>query len=166
MTKVEVMGAVGELRVGDVQTVLGGGARAGASIEVLILAVDDGAPFVGSVSLGLMRKGRTMHLGLVCAACRLANRSLFVGEDNKLGCRRCLHRLTRHQAERTLRTWRKCGGREEDRLQRLIRRGDTTPAGLRAARRLGVELLEGDRDRTSSAIELATAALIATKETR
>jgi late competence protein required for DNA uptake (superfamily II DNA/RNA helicase) len=165
--KSEVMGVrTGEVTIREIRKAVGVTTRAGATVGVFVLSSSGDAPFIGQVLVGEGQRGRSMHLTLVCPRCEAGKRSLFVGRANELGCRRCLHRLTRHQAERTLRSWRRCGGREEDQLQRLVRRGGLTSAGLSLAQALADELLEGDRDRVAALVNNGTAALIATERAK
>ena len=149
----EVMGLeIGTLRVRDVRCAPG--ARAGGHVAVLVLGSDGESPFVGAVTLATKRSGRSEHLALLCPACSGARSVLYV-RAGRLACAGCSGRRTRRQSERTLATW-KTGGREEDRLLRLVGRGRP----IEQLRALADELVDGDLDRAAVASDNFHAAVL------
>ena len=141
----EVMGLeIGTLRVRDVRAGATG-ARPGAHVGVLVLGSDGEPPFVGAVALATKRSGHSDHLALLCPLCCHARSVLYV-RAGRLACAACGRRRTRRQSERTLATW-KMGGREEDRLLRLVGRGRP----VEQLRALIDELVNGDLDRAAVA---------------
>jgi hypothetical protein len=141
----EVMGLeIGTLRVRDVRAGVSA-ARPGAHVGVLVLGSDGEPPFVGAVALVTKRSGHSEHLALLCPACKYGRSVLYV-RAGRLACAGCSGRRTRRQSERTLATW-KTGGREEDRLLRLVGRGRP----LEQLRALADELANGDLDRAAVA---------------
>lgn len=138
----EVIGSrFGELRLGDVRAGVHGTVRPGGQAAVFVIGVDGEAPFIGPVALRTKRSGYAEHLALVCPSCAGARSVLYV-RDGRLACAGCCRRRTRHQSERSLATWSR-GGREEDRLLRMVGKGRT----LETLRALVSEIIEGDLDR-------------------
>lgn len=150
----EVMGLeIGTLRMRDVRAGVAV-ARPGGRVGVLVLGSDGEPPFVGAVTLATKRSGHSEHLALLCPACSYSRSVLYV-RAGRLACAGCSRRRTRRQSEKTLATW-KTGGREEDRLLRLVGRG-RPPEQLRA---LGHELVNGDLDRAAVASDSFLAAVL------
>ena len=115
--------------------------RPGARVSVLVLGLCGEPPFVGEVVLASKRSGRGDHVALLCLTCTKACAVLHL-RGGKLACAGCSRHRTRRQSERTLVSWR-CGGREEDRLLRIVRRGGS----LEVMRLLVDEIVGGDIDR-------------------
>ena len=126
----------GVLDVRDLRRVLGDRLRGMARVAVVVLAAEGAASFIGEVRLGLKRAGRGAHVGIVCPRCEASRLSLLVGAEGELACRRCLGHLTRAQRESKASAWRRCGGREEDALIRLIRRSGASQGAQVRARAL------------------------------
>jgi hypothetical protein len=138
----------GELRVEDLTAVYGAGLREMDHVDVLVLAVDGGAPVVGRVQLVNVPSGHGMHGALVCAACEKSTR-LLVARAGTLRCRACVGLRTNHQRLRSLADWRRRGGREADRLLRLLAHPTrhVTPAKVAEARQLLREIIDADHAR-------------------
>jgi hypothetical protein len=78
-----------------------------------------------------------------------------------LECRDCGKRRTLHQSQHALTWWKDHGGREHDRILRLVTRLAGKPAGAyRRAQQLVDELLRADADRLAALREKAYSALI------
>jgi hypothetical protein len=138
---------IGELRAADVRRCVVGHLRGGDRIDVVVLAAPRATPFVGQVELVERRAGRGHHVVLRCPACGLGKERLVV-RRGRLECRSCSGHLTRRQAERSMRTFRREGGLEEDALVRLLQRpGPCTPGRLERARELKDDLDAIDRAR-------------------
>ena len=143
----EVIGLeVGILRMRDLRDAARG-LRAGHRVGVLVLGACGGPPFVGAVTITTKRSGRSEHQALRCDSCGKPRHVLYL-RAGVLGCATCARRRTRRQAERTLATWR-MGGREEDRLLRMVGRG--YPLAVLSA--LADEIMEGDADRAAVAVD-------------
>jgi hypothetical protein len=138
---------LGELRVEDVRLVLGATFWEACDIDAHVLAPVGGVPSSQRVALGWKRSGRGDHRALICPACHAPREILYTDGGGGLACAGCLKRRTREQQELNTRAWRQLGGREEDRLLRLLRRDRLPSAGLDQARALAEEILCGDRDR-------------------
>ncbi len=150
----EVMGLeIGALRIRDVRRAVPG-ARPVNDVAVMVLGHDGEPPFIGGVKLTSKRSGRGEHLALLCPACAMP-RAVLYSRRGSLACAACTRRRTRRQAERTLASWKR-GGREEDRLLRLI--GRRRP--LDQVRALVNEIVEGDVDRARVVLDSYQAALM------
>ncbi|WP_437656737.1 hypothetical protein [Sorangium sp. So ce1182] len=137
---------LGELRVEDLRRVLGDQAWKVNHVDVCVLAPPGGVPAAQRVSLGRKRSGRGDHLAVLCPSCSRPKEILYVDGRGGLSCSVCSKRRTREQREVRTTAW-KLGGREEDRLLRLLQRDGLTSAGLDRARALAEEIVRGDRDR-------------------
>ena len=134
---------IGEVRIRDVRAAVGDAVRQGEQLVLFVLGIAGEPPYIGPVSVGGKRSGHSVHLALVCPSCTEPRAVLYVRGGN-LACAGCGRRRTRRQSERSLATWSR-GGREEDRLLRMVGKG-RDPALLRA---IVSELIEGDLDRAS-----------------
>jgi hypothetical protein len=151
----EVMGTeIGALRIRDVRRALPDG-RPGDDIAVLVLGPHGEPPFIGEVKLTSKRSGRGEHLALLCPACATP-RAVLYSRRGSVACAGCTRRRTRQQTERTLASWKR-GGREEDRLLRLIGRRRS----LDEMRALVDEIVEGDVDRAHVVLDSYNAAVMA-----
>ncbi len=151
----EVMGLeIGLLKVRDLRAASHVG-RPGSRVGVLVLGLCGEPPFVGDVFLTSKRSGRGDHLALLCLTCARACSVLYL-RARKRGCAGCSRHRTRRQTERTLASWRR-GGREEDRLLRIVGRGGSTEL----LRRLVDEIVAGDNDRARVLAERCSDAVIA-----
>jgi hypothetical protein len=148
----------GELRVEDLAAVYGAGLRELDHVDVLVLAVDGGAPVTARVGLVEVRSGHSMHGALVCPSCRATTR-LLVARAGALRCRACVGLRTNHQRWRSLADWRRRGGREADRLLRLLAHPTRhlTLARLAEAKHLVREILDADLARVTRLKEEAAA---------
>jgi hypothetical protein len=145
----------------DVRAALGRQFATTRTIDVLI-ASSAGMPFAGMVALTTKPSGRGAHRALECPLCGRARFQLFV-RSGRLGCAGCMRVHPRRNVERTLASWTR-GGREEDRLLRLLAgRGRPTTAALERASRLAEEIVLSDEDRAGAAIQVARAAMLATE---
>lgn len=143
----EVIGLeVGILRMRDLR-LAGRGLRAGDQVGVLVLGHTGDPAFVGGVTITAKRSGHSEHCALQCGLCSKPRQVLYLREG-ALACATCSRRRTRRQTERTLATWR-MGGREEDRLLRLVGRGGS----LAVLRALADEIVAGDADRAAVVVE-------------
>ena len=105
------------------------------------------------------RSGRGEHLALECSNCRGARSLLILNGAGQLECRTCSKRRTLRQSERGLTWWEDYGGREHDRVMRLLGRG-TAEESLRRARQRVEELLRADEDRMALLREKVRSALL------
>lgn len=143
----EVMGLeVGVLRMRDLRLAVRD-LRAGHPIAVLVLGASGESPFVGPVTLTTKRSGHSEHPAFLCTSCGSARRILYL-HGGALACATCAGARTRRQRERTLASWRR-GGKEEDRLMRLVRRGGR----VSRMRALVDEIVAGDTDRAAVIVE-------------
>jgi hypothetical protein len=119
-------------------------------VDVLVLAVDGGAPVAARVELVKVRSGHGMHDALVCAGCTKSTR-LLVARAGALRCRECVGLRTNHQRWRSLADWRRRGGREADRLLRLLAHPTrhVTLAKVAEARQLVREIIDADLARVT-----------------
>lgn len=151
----EVMGLeIGLLRVRDLRAASCAG-RPGTRVGVLVLGLCGEPPFVGEVVLTSKRSGRGDHRALLCPTCVRTCAVLHLREG-KLACAGCSRHRTRRQTERTLASWCR-GGREEDRLLRIIVRGGSPEL----VRLLVDELVAGDNDRARVLAEKCRDAILA-----
>ncbi|WP_437763434.1 hypothetical protein WMF27_41005 [Sorangium sp. So ce281] len=137
---------LGELRIEDVRRVLGDQIWKVNHVDVCVLAPPGGVPAAQRVSLGRKRSGRGDHLAVLCPSCGRPKEILYADGHGGLSCSICSRRRTREQREVRTTAW-KHGGREEDRLLRLLQRDGLPSAGLDRARVLAEEIVRGDRDR-------------------
>jgi hypothetical protein len=116
-------------------------------VDVLVIDAEHGVPVAGRVELTDLRSGPGVRRALVCPKCR-AGRYILFARSGVLACGGC-HRLrTRHQRERTMADWYRRGGREEDRLLRLLApMASHTPAKVEMARQLVLDIVSSDRAR-------------------
>jgi hypothetical protein len=150
---------LGVLDIRDVRDALGEEFHTAKTIEVLV-ATARGLPFAGVVALVQKPSGRGSHRALACPQCGESRFKLHV-RDGKLGCEDCFRVHARRCTERTCASW-NMGGREEDRLLRLVDgRSRPTSAALERARDLARELVQGDEDRAMAAMQVAGAAITA-----
>ena len=153
---------IGELRIEDLRRVLGDEVWKVRGVDVCVLAADAGLPSVQRVVLGWKRSGRGEHRAVVCPNCRRPKEILYADGAGGLACSICSKRRTREQREACLAVW-KLGGREEDRLLRLLERDHVTSAGLEHARVLANEIKRGDLDRLKALGSKIKAALTVTE---
>ena len=151
---------IGELRVGDVLDVVGTDV-----VEVELLAVvlgrDGQAPATGRVGVRRHRAGRAYHFMLTCPSCSSPVRVLHNDGAQGIGCRGCAAHRTRHQQQKRRLDYRQLGGREEDRLLRLLRTSNGNQARRRRARRLARSLAQADHLRVDVVVAEATNMLTA-----
>lgn len=145
----------------DLVSVYGAGLREMDHVDVLVLAVDGGAPVAARVELLDVPSGHGMHRVLVCAGCQKSTR-LLVARAGTLRCRACLSLRTNHQRWRSLADWRRRGGREADRLLRLLAHPTrhVTAAKVVEARQLLREIVEADHARLARLQEDLAAVLL------
>jgi hypothetical protein len=144
---------IGRLAMADIRALLGRELKTVVSVGVMVLDPDGGLPFVGYVELGWKPSGHGQHRALVCPRCRRCLLVLHTDGVGGIACAPCLKKLSRRNRERTTTAWNELGGREEERLFRLIRRRDHRAAGALA------ELLRGDADRLAAMMPRIEAAL-------
>ncbi len=139
---------LGELRIEDVRRVLGDQVWTVDHVDVCVLAAPmGGVPSAQRIALGWKRSGRGDHRAMLCPACNLPKEILYTDGRGGLACASCSRRRTREQREVNMPAWKRLGGREEDRLLRLLQRDGLSSAGLDRARALAEEIVHGDRDR-------------------
>ena len=137
----------GELRTRDLRAVYGSELLRMTDVDVLVLDAEHGVPVAGRIELADVRCGPGTRRELVCPKCR-AGRYVLLARSGVLACGRCHRARTRHQRERTLADWYRRGGREEDRLLRLLSpTAGRTPAKLEMARQLTFDIVSADRAR-------------------
>jgi hypothetical protein len=138
------------LRISDVAARFGAAITTRRVVAVRVLTAEGGPPFFGEVKLGRKRSGRGEHLALQCPACQSGCRVLVVDGEGRLRCRRCAKSRTRHQSEKALTWWKDHGGREHDRVLRLVGGPGLKVEGTyRRAQRVIADLVEADRVRTA-----------------
>jgi hypothetical protein len=141
--KLPALPQLSQLRASAVRAALGPGWRDVKSVDVSVLSEDGGLPFAGRVDLALMRRGRGVHLGVVCPQCRQPRGVLRLDGEGRLLCQfACFGRLTRQQRLKTTSEW-SLGGRELDALIRLLHKPALTGVALVRAEAM-VERLERD----------------------
>ncbi len=155
---------LGVLTIADVLGSLDEDSAVPQTVEALVVP-QSGMPFVGVVVLTKKPSGPGEHHALQCPTCTQPSLRLYVYGNGRLGCASCARRHPRRNAESNCTSW-SLGGREEDRLLRLIAgRSRPTNAAIEDGLRLLHELSLGDQDRAAAAIQLGTAAISATEET-
>jgi hypothetical protein len=153
---------LGVLRVSDVAARFGAAITTRTAVAVRILTAEGRPPFIGEVTLGRKRSGRGEHLALQCPACHSGCGVLVIDGAGRLRCRRCAKSRTRHQSEKALTWWKDHGGRENDRVLRLVGGPGLKVEGTyRRALRLVADLLQADRVRTADLRQRVEAALAA-----
>jgi hypothetical protein len=141
---------LGVLRVSDVAARFGAAITARRAVAVRVLMAEGGPPFIGEVKLCRKRSGRGEHLTLQCPACQSGCGVLVVDGGGRLRCRRCAKSRTEHQSQKGLTWWKDHGGREHDRVLRLVGGPGLKVEGTyRRAQRLIADLLEADWVRTA-----------------
>ena len=121
----------GEVRTSDLRLIHGAAILTMPNVDVVVVA-DAGAPIAARIELTTVAFGWTKRRAFVCPACG-EPRHVLRSQEGQLRCNRCRdyrHR-TRRQTERTCASFRRIGGREEDRLLRLL-----LPTGRRATNRM------------------------------
>jgi len=134
---------LGELRSSDLVAAYGRSLVNMAHVNVLVLSTNGAV--AARVELGPLRSGIRIHTALVCDGCGRVVRHLMV-QDRELRCRRCSKVITNHQRGRTTADWCRRGGREADRLLRLVANPARrlTPRKLDEARRLARQIIDTD----------------------
>ena len=150
----------GELRRDDVRVALGDNYFVACELNVFVLGAPGQMSSACSVRLGWNKGGRGQHRVLLCPGCGEPTRVLRSDGRGGLRCRSCDRYRTRHQREKRRRDYRRLGGREADRLLRLLHRASkASPAALSTAGK-GVEaLVQSDDDRVAALMANVDAAL-------
>ncbi len=152
---------MGVLNVTDVVAAVGPAIATRASVGVLVLSSDAGAPFIGEIAMVRKRSGRAEHVALQCPGCGAGRQVLLLDGEARLRCRGCVKSRTKHQSEHSLTSWKHHGGREHDRIMRLVAgRGLKVEGTYRRARRRVDELLLADADRMAALREKVDAAMV------
>jgi hypothetical protein len=140
---------LGELRSRDLVAAYGNALAGMQHVDVLVLAAE--GPVAARVELGRLASGPSVHTGLVCQGCQRVV-LLLVVRDRELRCRACLKLRTNRQRERTTAAWRRRGGREADRLLRLVASPTLhlTRGRLAEARDLVKKIVEADVARVAA----------------
>ncbi len=133
----------GEVRRGDVRAALGDDYETSSTVNVLALARPGQMPSAGVIELGWACSGRGRQRMLICPVCAQGRRTLHTDGRGGFGCAGCVRRRTRHQTEKRTVRYRDLGGREEDRLLRLLRHR-TGPDALSVPSALLEQLVQGD----------------------
>ena len=137
----------GEVRVRDLRASLGDHLAELEYVDILVVA-EDGMVVTARVELTTVRSGPSTRRTFICPACA-EPRHLLLAREGTLRWSR--HHRTRRQTERNRADFRRMGGREEDRLLRLLlspwRRRTSTR--LTEARRLLNVLIQADRERVA-----------------
>ena len=150
----------GELRREDVRIALGDAYFTASELNVFVLGTAGQMSSACTVRLGWAPGGRGQHRVLLCPVCAGPSRVLRTDGRGGLRCRSCDRYRTRHQREKRRRDFRRLGGREADRLQRLLRRASSaSPAALSRAGGLVGELVQADHDRLAALMANVDAAL-------
>lgn len=156
MIEAPALPRIGEVRARDIRKLLPHDQRA-HELHVLVLGNAGEPPSVQRVTLAQFRRGRGLHIGLLCPACCTARTVLYL-VDGHLRCRTCSGHRTRHQQEKRLSSW-KTGGLEEDHLHRLFQTGLRTELAKARAARLVGQLVEGDTNRLAALLPRVHAVL-------
>jgi hypothetical protein len=128
-------------------------------VSVLVLGEPGGYSSACTVRLVRMQSGRGQHRALLCPMCLHPRRSLRTDNKGGLACGRCLGTRTRSQQEKHRRDFRSLGGREEDRLLKILARPNRPGSVLAQSRILADELVRGDADRLAALLPQIEAAL-------
>ena len=134
-----------ELRSADLKLMFGSQARELTKLSVT-MPTETGRIITVDVTVRRVSFGHAARAGFVCQSCSATAHVLFLVEE-VLRCSRCFPRRSRRQTERTLRSWNRLGGREEDALLRLLARPRPPFAALAKARFAMERLLAADRAR-------------------
>lgn len=162
-TEVVVARQAGELRREDVRAALGDRYFTTARVRVTVLGQPGQPPAVTDVGLGWLPAGRAgAHRAVLCPDCSRPCRVLYVDGQGALGCAGCVGYLTRHQRLGASVDYRHGGGREEDRLLRILSRPGITAAAIDEAQRLCRKLVEIDSSRARALLPMIMAAIAAT----
>jgi hypothetical protein len=143
----EAMPRKGELSTRDLRSVYGGDLRKMSDVGVLVLDEDQGVPVAACVALAERRWGWSRRKALVCPSCA-EHKDALLARAGRLQCTGCHRRLTRQQREKKTADWVRRGGREEDRVLRLLRPAvNPSDARFGEARRLALEIVAADHAR-------------------
>lgn len=128
-------------------------------LELDAVVVTVAGDTIGTYTIDLTRKpsGRGEHVAFRCPSC-LEPRSVLYVNKAALACAICARYRTRHQRESWSKEWEDHGHELEDRLFRTLMKCETL-SGLQRLSTLVDDLVEGDLDRLSAALELTSAAL-------
>jgi|HubBroStandDraft_2_1064218.scaffolds.fasta_scaffold73534_3 hypothetical protein len=137
----------GQLSVRDLRAVYGSALREMSTVDVFVLAEDDGVPVAARVELGESRWGWNHVTMVVCPTCH-ACRNILVARAGKLQCTGCHRQRTRQQLEKRRADWVRRGAREEDRMLRLLQQAvQPTESKVREVARLVHEIVAADHAR-------------------
>jgi len=154
----------GVLDVTDLRGAFGSDHLTLDAVDVVVLDADAGTPFVGRVALGRKRSGPGEHLVLVCPRCEQGRLKLVTDGLGGVACQQCLAVRTRAQLECHTSRFGRLGGRQEDRILRLLDgRRRWSAGGLERARGLADELRRIDDSLAAQTERLCRAALDATE---
>jgi len=136
----------GEVRTRDLRAVYGRQLAELRHVDVVVVA-EAGVPVTARLEIVDVACGHGTRRAIRCPACGQP-RHVLVALEGALRCTRCHRHRTRHQLERHLANWNRRGGKEEDKVLRLLlRTPSATPEGMQEARRLVHLLLDADRAR-------------------
>ena len=159
----ESLPQLSQLQASAVRAALGPRWRDVKFIDVAVLAEDGGMPFAGRVQLGLVRRGRGVHLGVVCPSCHEPRGVLRLDGQGRLLCQfRCYAGLSRQQRRKNTSEWDR-GDRQLDALVRLLQKPNLTSGALRRAAAMAEELIDADLARLV-ALEPELRAITASRE--
>ena len=151
---------LGEVRVSDFRAAIGSSCDGIGYVDVFVLGRPGEMSSACRVGLCRSRAGRGDHDLFRCPRCGRAKRILFTDGAGGLGCAVCARRLSRHRRDKHRQDFRRLGGREADRLHRLLHRASSaSPAALRRAGGLVGEIVQADHDRLASLMASVDAAL-------
>lgn len=148
----------GLVRMKHVRAAIGPGVK---DLAVVGLVVTAGSVASHIVELTKKPSGRGDHIVFRCPRCGEPRAVLYVDEESTLACAGCSGHMTRRHRESSRNAWEEYGHELEDRLFRAVMKSTTLRGlhSLRRVRRLVDELVDGDRDRLSAAMERANAVL-------
>lgn len=136
----------GEIRTRDLRVALGTYPNVPDVIDVVVIS-EEGTPITARIALTTVPFGWTRRQAFVCPGCQDA-RHLLLARRGRVQCSRCHRRRSRSQMEKHRADWNRRGGKEEDKILRLLlRTPSATALGLKEARRLVRTLLDADRAR-------------------
>ena len=137
---------IGQVRIEDVQTVLGDQFHLVDHFD-LAAPSSSGAPSAAWLMFLPVRKGRGFHRVFACPACLSPARVLHTDGVGGFACRWCAKKRTRRQRERARLDW-SLGGLQEDQLIREAAR----PGPVTAGRLAKMTLLSATIQRVSAGL--------------
>lgn len=134
----------GEIRISDLRLVYRDALLSMRSVAVTVLG-EETRLAAAEIQLTRASFGSGWRVLMLCPRCQ-SRAQVLLARRGMLLCSRCQPRRTRHQMEARRAAWTRLGGREEDRLIRLLT-ASRSEMHLAEARSSALRLLEADRVR-------------------